>query len=209
MPRDGSKSELHGREKDRSWRSSGAIESPSRSQISIADHVHRGEFYIGLRPGTSFAEKGKNVSLDVIGVDPGGALVPGRKLSVRFLRREWHSVRQAGVGGRFRWHTEREDVEVSAKEIETGRQPAVTGFVPEKSGLYLFAAEGKDGRGNPVTTRLIYVTGDDYVSLGSEDDDTVELVADAEEYKPAKRRDPREIPYERPEPSSPSSASSS
>ncbi len=163
------------------------VQSPSRSQISnrIQTTVHRGEFYIGLRPGTSFAEKGKEVALDVIAVDPAGAFVPGRKLKVRFLRREWHSVREAGVGGRFRWHTEREDEEIAAKEIESGRHPAVVGFLPGKSGLYLFSAEGKDGRGNPVTSStFIYVTGNDYVSWERRDDDTVELVADAREYKP-------------------------
>lgn len=163
------------------------VESPSRSQISnrIQTTVHRGEFYIGLRPGTSFAEKGKDLALDVIAVDPEGVFVPGRKLTVRFLRREWRSVRQAGVGGRFRWHTEREDTEVSSKGVESGPQPVAVGFRPEKSGLYLFSAAGKDGRGNAITSSTyVYVTGDDYVSWERRDDDTVELVADAEEYKP-------------------------
>ena len=163
------------------------VESPSRSQISnrIQTTVHRGEFYIGLRPGTSFAEKGKDLALDVIAVDPAGAFVSGRKLAVRLLRREWRSVRQAGVGGRFRWHTEREDIEVSAKAVESGAGPAVVGFRPEKSGLYLFVASGKDGRGNLVTSSTyVYVTGDDYVSWERRDDDSVELVADAAEYKP-------------------------
>ena len=163
------------------------VESPSRSQISnrIQTTVHRGEFYIGLRPGTSFAEKGKDLALDVITVDPAGVFVPGRKLTVRFLRREWRSVRQAGVGGRFRWHTEREDTEVSSKGVESGPQPIAVGFRPEKSGLYLFSVAGKDGRGNLVTSSTyVYVTGNDYVSWERRDDDTVELVADAEEYKP-------------------------
>ncbi len=163
------------------------VESPSRSQISnrIQTTVHRGEFYIGLRPGTSFAEKGKGLALDVIAVDPAGGFVPGREIAVRLLRREWRSVRQAGVGGRFRWHTEREDTLVSSKAIKSGAGPAVIGFRPEKSGLYLFAASGKDGRGNPVTSSTyVYVTGDDYVSWERRDDDTVELVADADEYKP-------------------------
>ncbi len=163
------------------------VESPSRSQISnrIQTTVHRGEFYIGLRPGTTFAEKGKDLGLDVIAVDPAGAFVPGRKLTVRFLKREWHSVREAGVGGRFRWHTEREDIEIASKDVASGPGPVAVGFRPEKSGLYLFSATGKDGRGNPVTgSTYVYVTGDDYVSWERQDDDTVELIADAEEYKP-------------------------
>ncbi|HEX2695604.1 MAG TPA: alpha-2-macroglobulin family protein, partial [Acidobacteriota bacterium] len=69
--------------------------------------------------------------------------------------------------------------------VESGTGPVVVGFRPEKSGLYLFSAAGKDGRENPVTSSTyVYVTGDDYVSWERRDDDTVELVADAEEYKP-------------------------
>ena len=177
------------------------VESPSRSQISnrIRTTVHRGEFYIGLRPGTSFAEKGKDLGLDIIAVDPAGAFVPGRKITVRLLRREWRSVRQAGVGGRFRWHTEREDAEVSSREVESGPGPVVVGFKPEKSGLYVLSAAGKDGRGNPVTSSTyVYVTGDDYVSWERRDDDSVELIADAGEYKPGETaRILVKSPYER------------
>jgi alpha-2-macroglobulin len=177
------------------------VESPSRSQISnrIRTMVHRGEFYIGLRPGTSFAEKGKDLSLDVSAVDPAGVFVPGHKITVRLLRREWRSVRQAGVGGRFRWHTEREDAEVASREVESGPGPVGVGFKAEKSGLYVLSAACKDGRGNPVTSSTyVYVTGDDYVSWERRDDDSVELVADAEEYKPGETaRILVKSPYER------------
>ena len=163
------------------------VQSPSRNAISsrIQTTVHRGEFYIGLQPSTTFLEKGKSVSLNVIAVDPQGRRLPGEGVGVKLVKREWHSVRQAGVGGRFRWHTEKEDIEISTRTIETKEGPAVLEFIPEKSGLYLFAAEGKDGRGNVITTSTyFYVTGKDYVSWEQRDDDTIELVADKEGYAP-------------------------
>ena len=163
------------------------VQGPSRNAISnrIQTTVHRGEFYIGLQPSTSFLEKGKSLSLNVIAVDPQGRSLPGKKLKVKLLKREWRSVRQAGVGGRFRWHTEKEDIEVSTRNVETKEGPAALEFVPEKSGLYLFAAEGKDGRGNVITTSTyFYVTGKDYVSWEQRDDDTIELVADRDRYAP-------------------------
>ena len=163
------------------------VHSPSRNSISnrIQTTVHRGEFYVGLQPSTSFLEMGKSLSLNVIAVDPQGRSLPGKRLKVKLLKREWRSVRQAGVGGRFRWHTEKEDIEVSTRNVETKEGPAALEFVPEKSGLYLFAAEGKDGRGNLITTSTyFYVTGKDYVSWEQRDDDTIELVADRDRYAP-------------------------
>jgi uncharacterized protein YfaS (alpha-2-macroglobulin family) len=163
------------------------VQSPSRNAISnrIQTTVHRGEFYIGLQPSTSFLEKGKSLSLNVIAVDPQGRSLPGKRLKVKLVKREWRSVRQAGVGRRFRWHTEKEDIEVSTQNVETKEGPAALEFVPEKSGLYLFAAEGKDGRDNLITTSTyFYVTGKDYVSWEQRDDDTIELVADRDRYAP-------------------------
>jgi uncharacterized protein YfaS (alpha-2-macroglobulin family) len=161
------------------------VASPSRRSISsrIQTIVHRGEFYIGLKPGTTFLEKGKDVTLDVIAATPDGAYAQGRKLAVRLLKRDWRSVREAGVGGRFKWHTEKEDVEVSSKSVVSGAGPVTLSFRPEKSGLYVFAASAKDGRGNPLSTSTyFYVTGGDYVSWERRDDDTVELVPDAPGY---------------------------
>ncbi len=163
------------------------VQSPSRTSISnrIQTIVHRGDFYIGLKPATIFLEQGGAMSLDIIAVAPDGAFSPGRKLKVRLLKREWRSVREAGAGGRFRWHTEKEDVEVAARDLVSGGAPTALDFRPEKSGLYVFAAEGRDKRGNPVSTSAyFYVTGKDYVAWERRDDDTFELVPDAERYAP-------------------------
>ena len=163
------------------------VQSPSRKAISnrIQTTVHRGEFYIGLQPSTSFLEQGKTLSLNVIAVDPEGRILPRKKVNVKLLKREWRSVRQAGVGGRFRWHTEKEDTEVLARTIETTEGPSSLELIPEKAGLYLVAAEGRDGRSNLITTSTyFYLTGKDYVSWEQRDDDTIELVADKERYAP-------------------------
>jgi uncharacterized protein YfaS (alpha-2-macroglobulin family) len=163
------------------------VSSPSRRSISnrIQTIVHRGEFYIGLKPRTSFLEKGDKINVDVIAANPKGAPQAGKKIQVKLVRREWRSVRKAGVGGRFRWLTEKEDTEVSRQDVLSGTEPVAMTFAPEKAGFYFLLASARDGKGNDVsTTTSFYVTGKDYVPWERRDDDSIELVADAENYRP-------------------------
>jgi uncharacterized protein YfaS (alpha-2-macroglobulin family) len=164
-----------------------SVVNPSRRSISnrIQTFVHRGEYYIGLRPSTSFLTKGEALSFDVIAADPLGTLLPEKKVGLRLMRREWRSVRQAGVGGRFRWLTEKEDIEVASQELKTKNEAVKVTFSPEKTGYYFLLGSGSDGLGNRITTTTyFYVTGPDYVPWERRDDDSIELVSDAESYKP-------------------------
>ena len=163
------------------------VVNPSRRSISsrIQTLVHRGEYYIGLRPSTSFLKKGETLSFEVLAADPHGTLLAEKKVGLKLMRREWRSVRQAGVGGRFRWLTEKEDSEVASQEVRTKNEAVKATFSPEKSGYYFLLASGSDGLGNRITsTTYFYVTGPDYVPWERRDDDSIELVADAESYKP-------------------------
>ena len=163
------------------------VSSPSRRSISnrIQTVVHRGEYYIGLKPETLFLEKGRPMSVAVVAADPKGAPLAGKRIRVKLVRREWRSVRKAGVGGRLRWLTQQEDTEVSSRDVGTGTGPETVIFNPEKSGFYFVQASGADAKGNTVTTTTsFYVTGDDYVPWERRDDDSIELVPDAESYRP-------------------------
>ena len=163
------------------------VVNPSRRSISnrIQTLVHRGEYYIGLRPSSSFLKKGEAVSFEVVAADPRGALVPDKKVGLKLMRREWRSVRQAGIGGRFRWITEKEDVEVAGREVRTKNEAVRADFTPDKTGYYFLLASGSDGWGNRITTTTyFYVTGPDYVPWERRDDDSIELAADAEGYSP-------------------------
>ncbi|MDH7511587.1 MAG: alpha-2-macroglobulin family protein [Clostridiales bacterium] len=177
------------------------VTSPSRRTISnrIQTLVHRGEFTIGLKPSTSFLKKGEAISVDVIAALPDGTLLPGRTINLKLVRREWRSVRQAGVGGLFRWLTEREDVEVESRDVLTGMSAATVSLAPDKSGFYLLLASSLDSLKNTITTTTsFYVTGRDFVPWERTDDDAIELVADAESYRPGDRaRILVKSPYER------------
>ena len=177
------------------------VQSSSRKSISnrIQTLVHRGEFYLGLKPQSSFIKKSETLAVDVLSVLPDGTAAPGKKTTVKLIRREWRSARKAGVGGRFEWVSEKTDTEVASREIKTGPDPVPVTFQPDKSGLYVLSAESADGRKNTiVTSTYVYVTGSDYVAWERKDDDALELVPDAESYKPGeKARILIKSPYEK------------
>ncbi len=177
------------------------VTSASRKSISnrIQTLVHRGEYYIGLKPRSSFLKKGESIEADVVSVLPDGTAWPDRKLAVKLLKREWRSARKAGVGGRYEWVSEKTDTEVVARELKTGREAVPVSFPVEKAGLYVLTAAGTDGRKNTVTaSTYIYVTGSDYIPWERQDDDALELVADDTTYKPGdKARILIKSPYEK------------
>jgi uncharacterized protein YfaS (alpha-2-macroglobulin family) len=179
----------------------GTVQGPSSRSISgrIQTLVHRGEYYIGLKPSTTFLRKGKELVVNVISVDPDGKFVPEKKISLKLVKREWESVRKAGIGGRYRWLSQKKHTEVAAHEIQTKNEPVQVSFLPEKSGFYLLKAKGEDRRENNITTTTYcYVTGRDYVPWRRKDDDIVELVADSEDYRPGdKAKIMVKSPYER------------
>jgi uncharacterized protein YfaS (alpha-2-macroglobulin family) len=177
------------------------VESPSRHSVSnrIQAVVHQGEFYIGLKPATTFVKKGEKVSALVITAAPDGSLSPEKRVEAKLIKREWHSARKAGVGGRFQWMSESVDTEIESRTLRTKNDPVEVFFTPEKSGLYLLAADSQDHRKNRIrTAAYVYVTGKDYVPWQRRNDDTLELAADKNNYKPGDRaRVLVKSPYER------------
>ncbi|MFP4081408.1 MAG: Ig-like domain-containing protein [Candidatus Aminicenantes bacterium] len=163
------------------------VQGPSRNSISSRTQniVHRGEYYIGLKPGALFLKKGKELQVNLISVRPDGTLISGKEILLSLLKREWHSARKKTIGGRYNWMSEKKDTQIDSRLIQTKKTPQKASFLPEKSGFYILRAEGKDRRGNTITTTTyFYVTGEDYIPWKRRDDDTIELVADREEYAP-------------------------
>lgn len=163
------------------------VVGPSLRSISnrIQTIIHRGEYYIGLRPSTIFLKKGEELDVNLITVNPEGAIVAEKKIRLALIKREWQSVRRKGMGGFYGWVSEKKDTEIDAQTIQTKNEPQKVSFLPEKAGFYLLRAEGYDDRDNKIsTTTYCYVTGRDYIPWQRRDDDTIELVSDREEYHP-------------------------
>ncbi len=151
--------------------------------------VHPAEFYVGLKPQTTFMRLGdssKEMDVDVITVDPVGATVDGAEVSVSLVRRQWNSVREVGSDGRLHWRSEiRETVVDSTRLTSQKRRATRVSMTVNDPGRYLIRAESTDNRGNPVRTEsYFYATGRGYVAWNRRDDDRIDLVTDKGKYRP-------------------------
>jgi len=151
----------------------------------FAAMVHRGEYYIGIKPSTTFTKEGEEVKIKVITAGPEGEVIPGKKLQLWVLKREWYSKKETGPGGSWKWISEKEDKEKAFYQIISGAEPVSFSFSPESAGLYLLQAQGEDSQGNKILTgSYFYVSGKEYISWEKRNDDRIELVADADNYHP-------------------------
>jgi len=147
--------------------------------------VHRGEYYIGIKPSTTFAQESQEVKIKVITVEEEGEITPGKELELRILKREWHSEKEEMPGGRWRWISKKEDKEKASYQMISGAEPLSFSFSPESAGLYFVEAKGEDSRGNKVLSgSSFYVSGKGYGFWEKRKDDRIELVADTDNYHP-------------------------
>jgi uncharacterized protein YfaS (alpha-2-macroglobulin family) len=168
----------------------GTVTAQNRQSISGRTNclVHCGEYYIGIKPRKTFIELKKPLEFEFITTTPKGEIINGKNLSVDIIRREWLSVRKAGVQGRYEWIWERKDSVVENFKIKTGNKAVTKSFKPEKTGFYIIRAQGKDSKNNNIiTSTYFYATGKGYISWRRSEDDRIEIVPDEEKYKPGDR----------------------
>lgn len=163
------------------------VTSPGRQVIGSSERItiHPASFYIGLKPATSFAEAMKPLAFDLITVTPEGAPAPGKSIKVRLVKRQWHSVHKAGLGGRYEWISKAVDTPSDSVTITTASEAVSRSFIPKEAGVYYLEAYGREGTGRATRSQAwLYVIGKGYVAWMREDDDRIELVADRTGYKP-------------------------
>jgi alpha-2-macroglobulin len=177
------------------------VQSVSRRTITGRASVlmHGGSYYAGIRRSSAFITAGETLDYALIAVTPEGEPVAGKELTVSIVKREWSSVRKTGVGGQYRWVTERLDSVYESFSVISEENPYETRFRPTNPGLYYITCSGFDNRGNAIrSAAYFYVSGSGYVAWQRTDDDRIELVADAERYVPGETaRVIVQSPYER------------
>ncbi len=179
----------------------GTATSPSRQSLSGRTQavVHRGEFYIGFKQNTTFVDVERPLKLWVLTVKPDGGKLPGQRVTVEIVNRQWVSVRQAGHGGRYEWRSEVKDSTVLREHIESRSDPAEIAYVPSKPGFYLVKLSASDARGNNIQNgTYFYAVGAGYVGWERRNDDRIDLIAERSSLKPGETaRIMVKSPYER------------
>jgi len=170
------------------WR--GTVTAPSEQQISdrTTATLHPGRFYVGLKPSTSFMDltRDSTLSVDVVTVDPNGAPVADKEVTVELVRIQWNSVREAGADGRLRWRSERTEEIVRSASVKTkpGQASRLRMMVPA-GGQYRLRATSQDVRGNVIRTETyLYASGEGYVAWQRDNDDRIDLVPEKTDYAP-------------------------
>jgi uncharacterized protein YfaS (alpha-2-macroglobulin family) len=156
--------------------------------------VHKGAYYIGLRPERYVGRVGEDVSVNVITVDWASEPAPDKDLTVVFSEHNWYSVRKQAEDGRYYWESVVEDTPVYTTTATTdAKGKASASFVPEKGGVYKATAVGAPptsppraggSRGGEVrSSTYMWVSGRAYVSWRMDNNDRIDLVTDKRQYQ--------------------------
>lgn len=161
-------------------------DADSNQQVSNrADAVvHKGEFYIGLRPERYVGQTAEKTSVNVITVDWESVPVATQKLTVVFAEHNWYSVQVQSEDGSTYWDSTVETIPVFTTTATTDKDGWTTAsFVPEKGGVYKVTAFGLDEQGNRVqSSTYMWVSGESFINWRQENNDRIDLVADKKEY---------------------------
>lgn len=146
--------------------------------------VHKGSFYIGLKPESYVGTAGKEQAVDVITVDTHGAPSPNQSVTISFYEHKWFSVRAKGPDGNFYWNSSYTDTFLSKVTVKTDAQAqAVAKFTPANGGVYKVVGEATDSAGNAIrSATYLWVAGEGFVNWRIENNDRIDLVADKKQY---------------------------
>ena len=147
--------------------------------------VHKGLFYIGLRPERYVGTAGQETRVNVLTVDWASEPAPDRELTVVFAEHKWYSVQKQAEDGRYYWEGVVEDTPVFTVTVNTDDAgEATAGFTPETGGVYKVIATGLDEKENEIrSSTYMWISGRDYVSWRRRNNDRIELVADKRQYQ--------------------------
>jgi hypothetical protein len=148
--------------------------------------VHKGLFYIGLRPEEYVGRTGQPLAVNVRTVNWSGDPYGQASLGVVFYQREWFNVQQVDDFGNVQWTSTFSDTAVfTTTTTTTEGGEAQVSFTPPSGGLYRAVATGTDPDGNEVrSATFVWVSSGEYVSWQQQNNDRIQLVADKKEYKP-------------------------
>ncbi|MEQ1503706.1 MAG: alpha-2-macroglobulin family protein, partial [Myxococcota bacterium] len=146
-------------------------------------------FVLGLK-APRYLPDAKAIPVEVVAVGPDGAVVPGLDTTVRLIRREWHSVLEAGdfTTGQAKYLTDVVDVPVRDTPVETGARAVSTSLPIDRPGVYLVEVEARDALDRVQVVRIdLYAGGEGAVGWEKPKAGTFDLSLDAKSYRPGKQ----------------------
>ena len=148
--------------------------------------VHRGNFYIGIKPTNYVADKGKEARFDVQSLDTNGKALGRVAVSYTINLINWNCRQTLDDKGRKISKCDEVKTEIQRGDLTTdanGRYQLA--FTPPRGGSCRVDAQGKDARGNRVLGQTWLWVSDSaqFLSWRFDNNDRIELVLDKKEYK--------------------------
>lgn len=146
--------------------------------------VHPASWYLAVKARGFLVRAGDELPVEVAAVDPGGAVVPRSKATVKVIRRTWDSVRQKGMDGIWTWQTTVNDEVVGEQKVNLSAGRGTVQVQAPTPGYYLVRAEAVDPQGRAIVTDTsFYGFGSGSVAWARDDSKQIELVPDKPLYQ--------------------------
>lgn len=159
--------------------------------------LHSSDFYIGISQAKNVIREGEQLGLGIVAVSKEGVPMEPQPVRVKLTHVEWQTnpVEEAGQTRRYRTTPilhpiaeitlDTQKLKETSKGWETeGSAPGLESFKVVKPGLYFVEAEGKDGSGRKVISRVaVHVYGKEEAVWNYRNRFQVELVPDKAEYR--------------------------
>ena len=164
-----------------------AVTDPSLQQVSASGDVivHKGAFYLGLKPVKWVWAETEKAEVDVVALDTKGKPAGGQGFAVEVVRREYKFIERRNAAGYWDFVFTPQDTKLATLTAKSdGSGKAKVEFKLPQGGEYRFVAKGKDGRGNEVQSAVaVYAWGRGYVPWRMDKPEELELVPDKDAYR--------------------------
>ena len=162
-----------------------ADESAQEVGASTTVTVHPAAFYAGIRADQNVVTVGKEATIQLVTADTQGGLLPGKPVAVKVYEREWITTKEQTAEGARRYRSEPRDTLVATLTATTDAEAKATArFTPRSPGSLRLVAEVTDAVGRVArSATFLWVSGEGYARWRVTNDDTLQLVADKDNYE--------------------------
>ena len=178
--------EIRGNEGTQRYEISASVLDATGQAVGSAVNVlvHPAEAYAGIRTAEYIAVTGAESAIDIVSVDTEGKPLPDRDIRVQVYEREWITTKEETPEGGRRYRSEPRDTLVDTLTGTTDAAGEVSlQYTPETPGTLRLVAEIEDADGRVArSAAYFWVSGGQFASWRISNDDTLELIADKEEY---------------------------
>jgi len=146
--------------------------------------LHKGAIYAGLGTDNYVGTVDDEMGVNLITVDTQGKPIGKTTVEVTFLKHEWYSVKEVSSEGLSYWTNKTKETKVSSVTVTTDAKGlAQATFKPPEGGSYRVRTTVRDAKGNESHCSLyVWVTSDEFINWGQQNDNLLKLVADRDEY---------------------------